>query len=476
MKKWKFSKNKKKKSSLSQEKGTQDNNNKGPKQIGTYNDFLVFDNYDKYKDNKLEFQKCEIDDPSLNDWLILKNSPNRTESRFSRFFEEITENDKKPLIDEKKIIKDSNKKDEKNENNINEINDNININRITIDKNNINFNNIDTDNMNNNNNNNNNSINNMNNNIQIGNNIINNDNIDIYNKKINNNNNADSRNNSESLTTAGTFKSNFFSDRKLSEISLLNSSNNGNIPLMIPNVNDQNSPQEDKKITYNNFTGPQEQKYNIYVSSSGIIANTVKDPDLKSIKLDKLDKSDKSDTLDQDSSIEPRPSKKKFRLNVDIKMILSLEDRRTTVMIKNIPIKFKRETLLNLIHPNFKSAYDIFILPTDVIRYKNFGYCFINFTSTYYIPYFYFLFNGKKWSSSNSLKICEITYSKIQGKNNLLSHYPKKNVYRNDEAIKFNTEQKYIIPNEYRNIFDSIFPNQLVEEYEGHFITKIPFK
>ena len=407
----------------------------------------------------MEFQDCDIDDPSLNDWLILKNSPNRTESRFSRFFEEITENDKKPLINEKKNIKDSNKNDEKNENNINEINENININHITIDKNNPNFNNIDKDNINNN------SINNMNNNIQISNNIINNDNIDIFNKK-NNNNNADSRNNSESITNANTLKSSFFQDRKLSEISIFNSNNNANIPLMITNPNDQNNLQEDIKNTNNIYSGPQDQKCNIYDSSSGKLVN-VKDPDLKSTKLD---------TSDKDSSIEPLPSKKKFRLNVDIKMILSLEDRRTTVMIKNIPNKFKRETLLNLIHPNFKSAYDIFILPTDVIRYKNFGYCFINFTSTYYIPYFYFLFNGKKWSSTNSLKICEITYSKIQGKNNLLSHYPKKNVFRNDEAIKFNSEQKYIIPNEYRNIFDTIYPNQLVEEYERHFITKIPFK
>ena len=462
MKRWKFSKNKNKKISLSQEKGKKDNNkNNDPKQIGTYHDFLVYDNYDKYKENKLEFQNYDNDDPSLNDWLILKNSPNRTESRFSRFFEEITENDKKPLINDKKNIKDSNKNDEKNENNINEINENININRITIDKNNPNFNNIDKDNINNNNN----SINNMNNNIQISNNIINNDNIDIFNKK-NNNNNADSRNNSESITNANTLKSSFFQDRKLSEISIFNSNNNANIPLMIPNPNDQNNLQEDIKNTNNIYSGPQDQKCNIYDSSSGKLVN-VKDPDLKSTKLD---------TSDKDSSIEPLPSKKKFRLNVDIKMILSLEDRRTTVMIKNIPNKFKRETLLNLIHPNFKSAYDIFILPTDVIRYKNFGYSFINFTSTYYIPYFYFLFNGKKWSSTNSLKICEITYSKIQGKNNLLSHYPKKNVFRNDEAIKFNSEQKYIIPNEYRNIFDTIYPNQLVEEYERHFITKIPFK
>lgn len=83
-------------------------------------------------------------------------------------------------------------------------------------------------------------------------------------------------------------------------------------------------------------------------------------------------------------------------------------------MIKNIPNKFNRDMLLNIIDKNFKGAYDIFILPTDVNRYKNFGYSFINFTCSYYIPNFYYLFNGKKWSNTNSQKMCEITYSKIQ--------------------------------------------------------------
>lgn len=112
--------------------------------------------------------------------------------------------------------------------------------------------------------------------------------------------------------------------------------------------------------------------------------------------------------------------------------------------------------LLNIIDKNFKGAYDIFILPTDVNRYKNFGYSFINFTCSYYIPNFYYLFNGKKWSNTNSQKMCEITYSKIQGRNNLLQHYSNKIIFRNDEAKKYNNE-KYIIPNEYKGIFTKAF-------------------
>ena len=159
---------------------------------------------------------------------------------------------------------------------------------------------------------------------------------------------------------------------------------------------------------------------------------------------------------------------------VDIKKIICLEDRRTTVMIKNIPNKFNKDLILSIIDQNFKGAYDLFILPTDINRYKNFGYSFINFTNSYYIPYFYYLFNGKRWSSTNSQKICEITYSKVQGRNNLLFHYANKIVFRNDDAKRNNIEQKYIIPNEYKIIFTRAFPNYIVDDYKYYFICKIP--
>ena len=66
--------------------------------------------------------------------------------------------------------------------------------------------------------------------------------------------------------------------------------------------------------------------------------------------------------------------------------------------------------------------------------------------------------------------------SKIQGRNNLLSHYSNKIVFRNEDAKKYNPEQKFIIPNEYRIIFIKCFPNYIVEDYNFYFITKMPFK
>ena len=171
---------------------------------------------------------------------------------------------------------------------------------------------------------------------------------------------------------------------------------------------------------------------------------------------------------------EPKDLIEELNLNLDINKVISLEDKRATIMIKNIPNKFNKDLLLRIINQNFKGTYDLFILPTDINKYKNFGYSFINFTSSYYIPYFYYMFNGKMWSNTNSKKICELTYSKVQGKTNLLAHYPSKIVYCNEEAFNVTPEQKYVIPNVYKLIFNKFFPKEKIEEYKFYFITKMP--
>jgi hypothetical protein len=282
----------------------------------------------------------------------------------------------------------------------------------------------------------------------------------------NNNNNynrINNRYNSEVLPNSNFyFNGNFFAEGKIPEFSYSYSFQNQNFPLINQSALNQN-PINQSSIAQNSINkSGYELKQSIYSNSSNLYFTSTNDSDFYSFS-------------NRNSIFDSRPSEKKFELNVDIKKVICLEDRRTTVMIKNIPNKFNRDMLLNIIDKNFKGAYDIFILPTDVNRYKNFGYSFINFTCSYYIPNFYYLFNGKKWSNTNSQKMCEITYSKIQGRNNLLQHYSNKIIFRNDEAKKYNNE-KYIIPNEYKGIFTKAFPNQYIEEHEYHFTTKMPFK
>ncbi len=167
----------------------------------------------------------------------------------------------------------------------------------------------------------------------------------------------------------------------------------------------------------------------------------------------------------------------KFGLIVDMCKVLNLEDTRTTIMIKNIPNKFTRDMLINIIDQNFRGTYDIFILPTDSNKFKNFGYAFINFTNSYYIPYFYFMFHGNMWSCTNSKKVCEITYSKIQGKSKLLKHYPSKIIYENEEGEMVNQRNEdvnFIIPIKYKDMFTSLYPNHDIMVFPYYFLTLLP--
>ena len=510
MKKKKISKHKNKSKSPKK-----DNEKDIPKQIGTYHDFLVYgkDDINKdNKDNKSEFLNFDFEDPALKEWLSHQNKQHKTQSRFSSLFKEIMDNDRKmsqegqksaenkDISDNKNNINDNNNKNDNNDNNEdkkkeddNKIEDKNNDSNLIFEINNNIINDEENKNENNNNiniNKDNNINNNINNNIDnnnkdnediIKNNIINiisdnnenNENNENNNNENNNYNRINNRYNSEVLPNSNFyFNGNYFAEGKIPEFSYSYSFQNQNFPLINQSTINQNTINQStinqNSINQNSINqgsvnqSAYELKQSTYSNSSGLYFTSTNDSDFYSFS-------------NRNSIFDNRPSEKKFELNVDIKKVICLEDRRTTVMIKNIPNKFNRDMLLNIIDKNFKGAYDIFILPTDVNRYKNFGYSFINFTCSYYIPNFYYLFNGKKWSNTNSQKMCEITYSKIQGRNNLLQHYSNKIIFRNDEAKKYNSE-KYIIPNEYKVIFTKAFPNQYIEEYEFHFMTKMPFK
>lgn len=164
----------------------------------------------------------------------------------------------------------------------------------------------------------------------------------------------------------------------------------------------------------------------------------------------------------------------KLNLIINIFKILNKQDIRTTIMIKNIPNKFTREMLISIIDYKFKGCYDLFIFPQDANKCKNFGYGFINFIHPFYIPYFYFLFDHNTWSGTNSKKICELSYSKIQGKNQLLKHYPKKIIFVNMEGEKFKNNvipKLFILPNMYKQMFISLYPNCILINENDLFFT-----
>ena len=52
--------------------------------------------------------------------------------------------------------------------------------------------------------------------------------------------------------------------------------------------------------------------------------------------------------------------------DIDFYRILSGTEQRTTVMVRNIPNKFKQGTLLEMINKNHSQRYDYFYLPMDL--------------------------------------------------------------------------------------------------------------
>lgn len=52
--------------------------------------------------------------------------------------------------------------------------------------------------------------------------------------------------------------------------------------------------------------------------------------------------------------------------DVDFYKILNGDEKRTTIMIRNIPNKFKQMNLLEMINVNHFQQYDYFYLPMDL--------------------------------------------------------------------------------------------------------------
>ncbi|KAL0357686.1 UNVERIFIED_CONTAM: protein MEI2-like 4 [Sesamum calycinum] len=108
-------------------------------------------------------------------------------------------------------------------------------------------------------------------------------------------------------------------------------------------------------------------------------------------------------------------NKKQFELDID--RIVRGEDKRTTLMIKNIPNKY------------------VVILSFSENK-CNVGYAFINMTDPSLIVPFYQTFNGKKWEKFNSEKVASLAYARIQGKAALIAHFQNSSLMNEDKRCR----------------------------------------
>ncbi|KAJ6412413.1 hypothetical protein OIU84_005461 [Salix udensis] len=127
-------------------------------------------------------------------------------------------------------------------------------------------------------------------------------------------------------------------------------------------------------------------------------------------------------------------SKKQYQLDLD--KIISGEDNRTTLMIKNIPNKYTSKMLLAAIDENHRGTYDFLYLPIDFKNKCNVGYAFINMVTPAHIISFYEAFNGKRWEKFNSEKVASLAYARIQGKAALVTHFQNSSLMNEDKRCR----------------------------------------
>lgn len=91
----------------------------------------------------------------------------------------------------------------------------------------------------------------------------------------------------------------------------------------------------------------------------------------------------------------------------------------TTVMLRNIPNRYTREKLVEIMNQDYEGKYDFVYLPIDFNSKCNVGYAFINFRQPADSVQFIKDFHGQKTKlvlpGFGSTKVCEVSYARVQG-------------------------------------------------------------
>ena len=156
-------------------------------------------------------------------------------------------------------------------------------------------------------------------------------------------------------------------------------------------------------------------------------------------------------------NMEIKENKDNSKYSIKIEDIINGKDKRTSVRIMNIPIKYTVDDLIKKIDltmgfndETFFRNYDLFYLPMSKNNPKNLGYAFINFIHPLCIIDFYNKIKGLKLK--NEHKECQISYAKFQGKEELIEHLLETSGDEKKISLfEVNLEKiKFIIPFQYK--------------------------
>ena len=142
--------------------------------------------------------------------------------------------------------------------------------------------------------------------------------------------------------------------------------------------------------------------------------------------------------------------------------IITGKEKRTTLMLRNIPNKYTLTNLVEELNPSFWGKFDYINLPIDYDRKLNLGYAFINFVDPMHIILFYETYRLKKWTKYRSDKKMDMTYADKQGKKDINCKDDQTYFAENDKRFNFNTLQlKIEIPISHLDFFKKIYINSV---------------
>ena len=283
---------------------------------------------------------------------------------------------------------------------------------------------------------------------------------------VNNNNNINGQNNTFVNSTNNNFsKAANPNQKNINELPLiLNQNNARNMPL------NYNVPKLNLNMTYypkiQNCTLPIHKQSIDKINSSNSL------PELKTFSNNntqdkKVKNNNTSNEANNKKNINNNYSNKNNKGQKGEKQFLNLDDiangkdLRTTIMIRNIPIKYTDEKL-NEEFKEFHGKYDCLYMPYDYEKNGNRGYAFINFVNSLHILLFYEKFNGKKWIHFESSKICELNMAHFQGFNEIQKHAKNFKELKKTNFSKSN--ENMVIPSKYLSKLKKRFPKMKYTE------------
>jgi len=138
-----------------------------------------------------------------------------------------------------------------------------------------------------------------------------------------------------------------------------------------------------------------------------------------------------------ESQVSKKQKSDQESFGIHLDQVKSLQDRRTCICIKNIPVHITQAVMLREIGKHHQGRYDFFYIPIDFQSRGNKAYCFINFLHPLFILDFFQDFQNKNWLKQKSKKKVELYYGNYSNIKELKDHFCHSNIIKEvDENMK----------------------------------------